>query len=72
MYYLYSLLSIHKIHRDSDTGDICEASQVFEIKNVPGLDLFNSAIAAHSSLFVVINHIEKTIISVKMEYQSYW
>ena len=61
--------------RASDSGDIREASQVFAVRGVAGLQLFGGggvASGAHSCLLVVINHIEKTVISVKMEYESYW
>lgn len=67
---LYKELLI--LFRATDGGDIREASQIFDIKSVSALDLFGSANIAHSFLFVVVNHMDKTIISIKMEYKSYW
>lgn len=60
------------ICRASESDDIREATQVFDIRNVAGLDLFNGASLVHSSLLVTINHIEKTVTCLKVEYQSYW
>lgn len=59
------------IYRASDNGEIREASVVFDVNRVSGLDL-RFGHPQFGKLFIVVNHIEKTIHSVQMEYQSYW
>eukprot|EP00603_Paraphysomonas_imperforata_P005100 CAMPEP_0114426650 /NCGR_PEP_ID=MMETSP0103-20121206/7915_1 /TAXON_ID=37642 ORGANISM="Paraphysomonas imperforata, Strain PA2" /NCGR_SAMPLE_ID=MMETSP0103 /ASSEMBLY_ACC=CAM_ASM_000201 /LENGTH=223 /DNA_ID=CAMNT_0001595633 /DNA_START=270 /DNA_END=941 /DNA_ORIENTATION=+ len=74
--YLDTTKSFYKdlqvIYRASDSDEIREAVQVFDVLSVTGLDLFNGSSRNHSCFLVAINHIEKTVTSIKMDYQSYW
>jgi hypothetical protein len=63
----------HVLRASSNNGEIKSACQVFQITSITGLTLFPStANPAHSHLIVVINRLEKYLVTLQLNYTSFW
>lgn len=71
--YIFSLSPFLAIDRASDNGEVRSACHAYGINSVSGLSLYPSnANTAHSHFIIVVNQLEKYIVTVQLNYTSFW